>query len=136
MGLVDDLFTISSCGVKTTMMNNLINSKTALKRLQFGTSKCIKLHVGKSCNKTLCKDLFVGGWKVDAVTDTETGICAQTEHFGGMEEMKVKEEQMYLGDIISADGKHQKNIQHRKNRGLGVINQIMQILDAVYFGKH
>ena len=91
LGLVDDLFTISTCGVKTTMMNNYINSKTAMKRLQFGTSKCIKLHVGKSCNKTLCKDLFVGGWKVDAVTDTETGICAQTEHFGGMEEMKVKE---------------------------------------------
>ena len=78
----------------------------------------------------------VGGWKVDAVTDTETGICAQTEHFGGMEEMKVKEEQMYLGDIISADGKHGKNIQHRKNKCLGTINQIMQILDSVYFGKY
>jgi hypothetical protein len=78
LGLVDDLFTISTCGVKTTMMNNFINSKTAMKRLQFGTSRCIKLHVGKSCNKPLCKDLFVGGWKVDAVTDTETGICAQT----------------------------------------------------------
>ena len=50
--------------------------------------------------------------------------------------MKVKQEQMYLGDIISADGKHQKNIQNRKNRGLGIINQIMNILDTVYFGKY
>ena len=28
LGLVDDLFTISSCGYKTTMMSQYINSKT------------------------------------------------------------------------------------------------------------
>ena len=50
--------------------------------------------------------------------------------------MKKKQEQMYLGDIISADGTHAKNIQHRKNKGKGSINQIMQILDSVYFGKY
>ena len=43
---------------------------------------------------------------------------------------------MYLGDIISTDGKHFKNIQHRKNKALGIINQIMQILESTYFGKH
>ena len=58
------------------------------------------------------------------------------EHFGGMEVMTERTEQMYLGDIISADGSHSKNIQHRKNRGVGIINQIMQILDSVYFGKY
>ena len=61
LGLVDDLFSISSCGLKTTAMNSFINTKTALKKLQFGTSKCIKLHVGKTCNETLCKDLYVDG---------------------------------------------------------------------------
>jgi hypothetical protein len=61
LGLVDDLFTISTCGFKTSMLNNFITSKTAMKRLQFGTEKCIKLHIGKSCNETLCRDLFVGG---------------------------------------------------------------------------
>ena len=35
LGLVDDLFTISTCGYKTTKMNQYINSKTAMKRLQF-----------------------------------------------------------------------------------------------------
>ena len=50
--------------------------------------------------------------------------------------MKEKSEQMYLGDIISTDGKHFKNIQHRKNKALGIINQIMQILESTYFGKH
>ena len=136
LGLVDDLFTISTCGFRTNMMNTFINSKTAMKRLQFGTSKCIKMHIGKSCNQTLCRDLFVGGWKRDVVTDPVTGKVSQSEHYGGLEKMKEKNEQMYLGDIISTDGKHFKNIQHRKNKALGIINQIMQILESTYFGKH
>ena len=65
LGLVDDLLTISPCGYQTTMMNTYINSKSAMKKLQFGTSKCIKMHIGKTCNKTLCKDLFVDGWKLN-----------------------------------------------------------------------
>ena len=118
------------------MLNNFINTKTAMKRLQFGTTKCIKLHIGKTCNDTMCRDLFVGGWKVEVETDELTGVSAQREFFAGMEKMKIKEEQMYLGDIISADGSHSKNVQHRKNKGLGIINQIMDILDKVYFGKY
>ena len=50
--------------------------------------------------------------------------------------MKVKQEQTYLGDVISSDGKHTKNVQARKNKGLGVITQITQILDTVMFGKY
>jgi hypothetical protein len=37
LGLVDDLFTISTFGFN--MMNNYINSKTGMKRLHFRTSK-------------------------------------------------------------------------------------------------
>ena len=58
LGMVDDLFTISVCGHKTTMLNQFIQTKTALKRLQFGTKKCVKLHIGKTKNDTLCKDLL------------------------------------------------------------------------------
>ena len=120
LGLLDDLFTISTCGFKTNMLNNFINTKTAMKRLQFGTTKCIKLHIGKKCNETMCRDLFVGGWKVEVETDEINGVSAQREFFAGMEKMKQKEEQMYLGDIISADGSHSKNVQHRKNKGLDI----------------
>ena len=38
LGMVDDLLTISECGVKTNLMNQYINLKTGTKRLQFGTS--------------------------------------------------------------------------------------------------
>jgi hypothetical protein len=51
----------------------------------------IKLHVGKSCNKLLCKDLSVGGWKINVVTDPVTGESSQSE---------------YLGDVIAAIRKH------------------------------
>ena len=135
LGLVDDLFTISKCGFQTGQMNDFINTKTALKRLQFGTSKCVKLHVGKTCNSTLCKDMFVDGWKLEVDTDPETGRIFQKESFGGPEKMKVKTEQTYLGDVISVDGKQTKNVQARKNKALGIITQITQILDSVFFGK-
>ena len=64
LGMVDDLRTISECGVKTNLLNQYINFKTGSKRLQFGTSKCIKMHVGKSDSTILCKDVHVGGWKI------------------------------------------------------------------------
>jgi hypothetical protein len=72
LGLVDDLFTISKCGLETDKLNQFINNKTALKRLQFGTSKCVKLHVGRQCNPTLCRDLYVDGWNLDVTTDLES----------------------------------------------------------------
>ena len=50
--------------------------------------------------------------------------------------MKKKEDQMYLGDLLSADGSHSKHVMHRKNKGLGVTNSIMQILQTTSYGKY
>ena len=118
------------------MMNKYINTKSAMKKLQFGTSKCVKLHVGKTCNKTLCGDVHVDGWNLNVVTDPVTGQTYQEEEFAGQVRMGEKSEQKYLGDMISADGKHDKNISMRKNKSIGIINQIMEILNTVYFGKY
>ena len=134
LGMVDDLLTISECGYKTNLVNQYINFKTGTKRLQFGTSKCIKMHIGKS--DILCKDLHVGGWKVDVVTDPVTGKSTNSEYFNGYDNMKLKQGQTYLGDLLASDGTHTKNVQNRSNKGLGVINQIMQILESTYFGKY
>ena len=84
----------------------------------------------------LVKAAAVDGWKVEVETNEETGVCSQAESYGGLEKMTVKEEQTYLGDVISTDGKHTKNVMARKNKGLGVITQITQILDSVLFGKY
>ena len=50
--------------------------------------------------------------------------------------MESRNEQRYLGDLISSDGSHLKNIQDRRNKGYGIINQIKQILESTYFGKY
>ena len=50
--------------------------------------------------------------------------------------MGVNEEQLYLGDIISADRRQDKNVLSRKNKSQGIINHIMEILKSVFFGKY
>ena len=64
------------------MMNNFINGKYAMKRLQFGTSKCIKRHIGRTCNEHLSKDLYVDEWKLEVDIDPDSGNPAQSEVFG------------------------------------------------------
>ena len=51
----------------------------------------------------------------------------------GIEE---KEEEKYLGDILSNDGRNIKNIKSRVNKGKGIINRIMTKLEAIPFGKY
>ena len=134
--MVDDLLTISECGYKSKLMNEYINFKTGSKRLHFGTSKCIKMHLGKQDSDTLCNDLHVGEWKLEVVDDIQTGGYKMNEFFSGNIKMENKMEQKYLGDIISSDGTHTKNVQERRNKGYGIINQIMQILGSTFFGKY
>ena len=70
----------------------------------------------------------MGGNRKWRQTDPITGHTFQTEMFAGQEIMREKTEQMYLGDLISADAKHDKNVLSRKNKSIGIIDQIMDIL--------
>jgi hypothetical protein len=45
-------------------------------------------------------------------------------------------EETYLGDILSADGKNGKNIRSRISKGVGIISQIMNILEGICFGPN
>ena len=94
LGMVDNLFTISTCSYKSSIMNQFINTKNGIKKLQIGTSKWVKLHVGKTHDDTLCGDLVVDGWKIDVVTDATNGKVFQNESFIGPELMGGKDEQM------------------------------------------
>ena len=42
----------------------------------------------------------------------------------------------YLGDIISNDGKNQKNITDRTNKTIGNINRIESTLRERHYGRH
>ena len=47
----------------------------------------------------------------------------------------VKEEK-YVGDIVSCDGKHTKNIISRRSKGIGICNEITTILANLYLGQY
>ena len=51
-------------------------------------------------------------------------------------EMKRARETKYLGDIISIDGKNLKNVLDRKGKGHGIVLQIYQMLEEIYFGPY
>ena len=51
LSMVDDALLVSECGYKISMLNAFINTKTSMKKLQFGTAKCFKMHVGKQMHR-------------------------------------------------------------------------------------
>ena len=69
-------------------------------------------------------------------TDSVTGKTYQKEVFAAKEKMAVKDEQLYLGDLVAANGRHEKNILRRQNSSIGIIDQIMDIINSTYFGKY
>ena len=134
--MVDDAIAVTECGNKSCMMNAYLNTKTAIKKLQYGVQKCFKMHVGKACIKEICPDLYVDGWKMKTVTEVETGKCKQEEEYSGTHGMEEVQAEKYLGDILSNDGKNVKNVTARRNRGTGIVTQIMEKLNDICFGKH
>ena len=132
----DDTVCISICGFQSTMVNAFINHKTSFKKLQFGTEKCIKMHIGRVKEDFKCKDLYVDGWKIEETHDIQSGEDITIENNIGNVKMKETSDQKYLGDIISNDGKNIKNMQARHNKGNSVITYIMLLLEELCFGKY
>ena len=114
--MVDDALAVTECGFKADMMNAFLNTKTKIKKLQYGVKKCFKMHIGKACNKDICTDLDVDGWRMRNVTEVKTGTIYQEEEYAGMHPMTEVQSEKYLGDILSHDGKNEKNITCRTNR--------------------
>ena len=70
LGLVDDIIGITEAGSKAQMLNAFLNIKTAEKTLQFGTSKCKYMIVGKHSENIVSNDLMVDAWSLNY---SETG---------------------------------------------------------------
>ena len=71
--MVDDVICVSECGFKTSMVNSYMRLKTNSKKLQFGVSKCAKIHIGKYCEEFKCQNLSVDNWEEIMVKNDETG---------------------------------------------------------------
>ena len=130
--MIDDLLSISECGLESVKSNAFLNSKTNIKKLQFGGDKCYKLHIGKK--KHLCPELSVDSWKLQKRDETRTGIRNLKDVFDGDFRMETKEAAKYLGDIIAIDGSNVKNVESRKSKASGSVKQILSILDEICFG--
>ena len=50
------------------------------------------------------------------------------------ETILVDDKEKYLGDHISNDGSNKTNITERKNKGIGIVAQIMTLLDTICMG--
>ena len=54
------------------------------------------------------------------------------------EEYKIEdsEEERYLGDFITKDGKNSKNVSARRARGIGIVDKIFTYLNDVFLGPY
>ena len=111
---MDDLNSITKCGLDSINMNISINTLIELKKLKFHTPaedkkcKCHMLHIGSA--STVCPDMKVHGHTVEKVSQAG-----------------------YLADIISQDGTNSANIRDRAAKGTGQMNIILTFLNTVSF---
>ena len=134
LSMVDDLACVTQSGIDSIEMNSFINTKTNIKKLQFGAVKCHQLHIGGKENIT--PNLFIDNWEVKKVDETKNGVSNLEDVNSGNVMLERVEKDTYLGDILSKDGKNLQNVLARKAKGLGVINQISAILEDICFGPY
>ena len=130
----DDTLAISVCGIKTTKINNFLNTRTNIMGLQFGRDKCVQMHIGKSHNQDICSPCKVDAWTDKIVR--HNGKDTLEDEYLGEEAMKTVQEKKYLGDIISQDMKNLKNIREKTNRAVGIVNKIESSLYERPYGKN
>ena len=114
LGMVDDLLCVQKCSPQSANVNAVVNAFIEGKKLKLSDKKCSRIHIQKKkCQtKMECVNLKVHD-----------------------EEMKTSLQEKYLGDLIS-NGTVRNTIEERKNKGFGIVNEIMAILDEIPLGKY
>ena len=91
--------------------------------LQFASSKCVRMHVGKTLNENLFCIGQVDSWKEELVTDNE-GRKYLKDIFEGKVEMKYVEDKKYLEEKVSKNMNKLKKIQETSNKAIGNFRKI------------
>ena len=65
----------------------------------------------------------------------EKEIAKSEDIFVGEGLIEEKEEERYLGYILSQDGRNMKNIKARISKGKGIVTKVMSILESISFGN-
>ena len=111
LSLIDDILAVASCSSKSVELCATIKAKIEGKQLTLSKQKCHHIHVGKSAKN--CSNLKIA-----------QSYLPKSDH------------ERYLGDILSSDGKNDKNIEDRCKKGIGYVNQILSILKEICFGPY
>ena len=104
--MVDDVLGIQKCSGKSLQLNSMINTFMNLEKLNLSKKKCHNIHIGNQ--KQHCPSLLVDGAK-----------------------MENSKQEMYLGDIIDSSGKDKPNLERRKGKGFGAVNEIIVITNEI-----
>ena len=104
-----------------------------IKKLQFGASKCHKIHVGN--NDIICPKNSIDTWTTEKSSENASSIFELIDAEGKKHFISKVEKDHYLGDVIQSNGKLNMNIKERTDRGRGAVHQISQMLDNMCLGK-
>ena len=114
LGMVDDVLCVQKCSTSTVKLNSIINSFIESKKLKLSAKKCHRIHIQnqKEKRKTECQKIKVHE-----------------------NEMNNSKEQKYLGELICSNGSVRNTIEGRKNKGYGIVNEIIAIMEEILLGR-
>ena len=114
LGMVDDILCVQKCSNDTVKVNAVVNAFIEGKKLKLSDKKCKRIHLQ---NKKLKRDSNCPEIKVHQLS------------------MESSVQEKYLGDFINNNGTNRNTIEERKNKGFGIVNEIIAILDEIPLGR-
>ena len=118
-------------------MNSFVNAQLAMKKLRLGAKKCFVMHIGNSQESYKNVELCIDGWDVKSVESFSTGEMEWYDTLGeDMNEISHINSEKYLGQVMSSDSKNTNNIAMLRNKGMGIQNRIIQMLEKMPGGEY
>ena len=108
--MVDDVLAIQKCGSSSLKVNTAVNTFMESEKLCLSETKSNVIHVGSKLES--CNELKVHNKK-----------------------MHESKKEKYLGDTINRTGSQRATIQDRKQKGFGIIGQIIAIIKEAPLGQ-
>ena len=108
-------------------MNKYTSDAIDRRRLHLAVDKCHRIHVSRTRTENECEAIHINDWEEASNKNARDVLKGKTE-------IKTVERQEYLGSIISNDGKNDWNVSSKCSKGQGIVNDIISILDNIYFG--
>ena len=108
--MVDDILTVSKCGLQAVTMNANLNVKIESKKLRLSHNKCKHMHISKKGSECM------------------TNLKVHQKSMSKVDSV------LYLGDKINIRGTVDENVKLRELKAVGILSQINSILKNVTLG--